>query len=614
MPLNTANMTLNGHLTSADMLQYANLLTGVMTDQPVRIANTVSVGASPLMLGAAAAGPYIAPTLQGGIVFGTNNAGRWSIALGGDLQTQTDGAYNIGGTAANRPNNIYITGALSVGSTNERVRSTGTNLNVESADGQLTVAGITATYAMANAYWDGAAYQRFSTAVASFLCGVNQTSFIIDGVAAGANPITWVGLMSLDHSGNMSIGGSISTPTLAVTTINFPNGGYIQSYASPPYVQINQLTVTPGPTALASLAVNGSSALNGATTVGGALSVAGVIYGANVIDLANTSVQRCATYYGLNNSTYITNDGTNWSFTGSTFNLGAAQISSVGTIIVASDYSITFAVNGYYWKGLSGVAVVLTNGSIQMNGGTLYFEASRGVYIQWNGGQLLMSYPPISVNGYYYFTSTAIAFYWNGTGIQSSHVFYSPGLYCSSRLYTNGTDWGWSNNLGGNTYSNGVFNTTLQICAYGAYNSGANNNAFMAPNLGDYRGQGLAWQWATWACVDHAQEYGLRLEPIADPLCYVRHITGWSYDHPWMENDKRGPVLDEDGAICFTPTYGFKPSEVAQYLPELVGYNSETGEPESIDLDRMGVVLWEAFKQYACQTDARLEQLERTRV
>jgi hypothetical protein len=46
VPLDTSRMVFKGHLTSPDIKQYADLLTGGMTDQPVTLGNTLSIGGS----------------------------------------------------------------------------------------------------------------------------------------------------------------------------------------------------------------------------------------------------------------------------------------------------------------------------------------------------------------------------------------------------------------------------------------------------------------------------------------------------------------------------------------------------------------------------------------
>ena len=46
MPLDTTNFHAQGPVKSVDLMQFYNLFTGVMTDQPVTHANTLTVGGS----------------------------------------------------------------------------------------------------------------------------------------------------------------------------------------------------------------------------------------------------------------------------------------------------------------------------------------------------------------------------------------------------------------------------------------------------------------------------------------------------------------------------------------------------------------------------------------
>lgn len=50
MPLNTVRMVPGGHLMSVDIKQYADLLLGSMTDQPVTLGSTLSIGGALTML------------------------------------------------------------------------------------------------------------------------------------------------------------------------------------------------------------------------------------------------------------------------------------------------------------------------------------------------------------------------------------------------------------------------------------------------------------------------------------------------------------------------------------------------------------------------------------
>lgn len=107
MPLDASTMIQNGHARHTDVLQFVQLLTGVMTDQPVTVANTITVGAAPMTLGAVANRPFIAPALSGALSLGTASNVRWNVDVSGPLLAQLDNQYDIGASGANRPRTIY---------------------------------------------------------------------------------------------------------------------------------------------------------------------------------------------------------------------------------------------------------------------------------------------------------------------------------------------------------------------------------------------------------------------------------------------------------------------------------------------------------------------------
>lgn len=114
MPLNSSNFVLNGHAVSADMLQFVQLLTGVMADQPVHIANTlladgaITTTAGAVNLGSGPGASVVLSTPSGNLSFAVGGTVRWAIAPSGNMLAGADNSYDIGATAANRPRNIYM--------------------------------------------------------------------------------------------------------------------------------------------------------------------------------------------------------------------------------------------------------------------------------------------------------------------------------------------------------------------------------------------------------------------------------------------------------------------------------------------------------------------------
>jgi hypothetical protein len=248
--------------------------------------------------------------------------------------------------------------------------------------------------------------------------------------------------------------------------------------------------------------------------------------------------------------------------------------------------------------------------------GSLFFRSDNGVSVVWDGANLRASVGFVT-NGNLNADGGHLwmAGHWlrTTTGIWDTDTSFSANgdLRAVGRLITNNWDVGSANSLGGAAIVGGEINAHGRIYAMAQWGGAlANDNCFLAPNIGDNRGQALAYSWGTWSSVDHAVEYGLRLEPIPDALSAVRSLKGYSYDHAHFGPNARTPLRRADGQVVASPTYGFKASEVARLLPELVGRDPQTGEPQSVDLDRLGVILWEAFKHYTAATDARLDALE----
>lgn len=182
----------------------------------------------------------------------------------------------------------------------------------------------------------------------------------------------------LDNAGNATIGGSltINGPNLAMaapTVMRFAHGGAISDYdggASGGYVNISQLTVTPGLTAVSTLNVNGplnanaSSVLNGTTSMTGNASVAGALtVGAGVAVGQALTVGTTSTFNGVathnqditltgqrvvsfNNSECLVSPGTNIGHPGAVylsphayvfFDLGVGHILTCQSLVQTSD-------------------------------------------------------------------------------------------------------------------------------------------------------------------------------------------------------------------------------------------------------------------------------------
>jgi hypothetical protein len=601
MPLDSTNFTQNGTNTHQDHLQFFNLLTGVMTDQPVRIANTVTVGGNALVLGAAsAAGPFITPAVSGSLLFGTNNQVRWAIDFSnGQFQAQADNSYDIGQAASNRPRSIFVATSLTVpaintqtlaattsvtsplhivGTANERIRNPvngAANLSVESADGQVTSAGKLAVYMGGNAYLDGTSWQRFDTAQPYSIIGVSPGWLNFYSGVAGANPATDYGVkFSVDGSGNglfhgtlASLGQLTANANLALagdflinptSVFRFNNGATLSQWSSGAdnRVIISALTVTPGPTAVAAFSANGAFTSNSTVVFNQGATVAG-----GTLNISNLTIQYLTTMYGVNNGCYLTNNGADWTFAG-------GNLTTSGSLWVnGSNASVTIsqAGNGVITTGAGDLYIRSTSGNVRFDSGsifspsaaisTVYFSASIAAPYLQNAGAALRYY---------------------ATGV---HSFEGSGqinctiMQFSSSINSNGAVW----------RCDGVQNIVTLA-------PGGSQHWFMT------NGQA---GWATVYGLNFANQSARRskdnIRVLEDPLSIVldEGIHGVRYTERSTGDEKVGFIADDWLGV----------------LPEIVGLD-DIGDVAMLDYDRIGAVTFEALKQYAIQTNARLKTLE----
>jgi hypothetical protein len=280
---------------------------------------------------------------------------------------------------------------------------------------------------------------------------------------------------------------------------------------------------------------------------------------------------------------------------------------NAATFNASSNYYYFASNSGIYWSW-DGTYLHATH-SLVTNGAAVYLS-NNATFGIWTDGTYTHIGPNVLSHGYVYLAGSGSIFInWDGTGISHSHQIRGPSVFVSGAIQTQSWASGVGvNQLGDTTAINNRLYVWLSIQGMRTWaDLSGNANCFLAPNIGDNRGQGLAWQWATWACVDHAIEYGLRAAPVLNALDVVRAVKGYYYEHMAFSDAGRTPLRDQAGELIITPTYGFRASEVMEYLPELVSCNPQTGVPEAIDLDRMCVVLWEAVKEQA----TRIDELER---
>lgn len=316
--------------------------------------------------------------------------------------------------------------------------------------------------------------------------------------------------------------------------------------------------------------------------------------------------------------------------------------------------------NAVYWRwnvsgGASGTANRLscahgvsggdlhTNGAVYAHGGLVYFRNDNGVYWHWRpdldsprgalyavsgvytsgnlrsdaslhvqGSARVVSTLTVESGLIYLRSDAAIWFGWNASraSLETSHNLVVPTLFvssatgsghgidCSNQIFAAGDI------MTGNSVSSrtNIFAHDGQIIAFYDWGAAGHANGLLTSDRGNPFGTGLASQWLTWACVDHAEQYGLRRERITGAMDILQGITGYSYDHLFREQDGKTPQRRRDGSIATWRDYGFRASEVHKLLPEMVGFDPD-GTPDSVEHGHMVAVLWEAVKDLAAEVE-----------
>jgi hypothetical protein len=203
--------------------------------------------------GAVPAGGTVGQVLQKSATADYNVAwaaqsGGITLPLGQPLTFSPDSAYDIGASGSSRPRDVWVGGKLMVAGASLLPRSTGT-LGIEAPSQYLMLSSLNGTHVNGNCYWDGVNWQRWSTAVGSAVWYVTSNGVGMTAAPAGTGNVPLTGKLTIDLNG----------------TLIFTGGGAISDYGSS-YVAINNLTVTPG--ALAAATINCNGPLNNAAIAG----------------------------------------------------------------------------------------------------------------------------------------------------------------------------------------------------------------------------------------------------------------------------------------------------------------------------------------------------------
>ena len=607
MPLSAVNFVTKGPVMHADLLQFYNLFTGVMTDQPITFPNVVSIGGSqgnttvPLKLYGAAGqtthlfdlyadhsasqpgwgmaalgqmgwGPGGAASIDTTLSRVATQNGHASDTAGILITPYLEVAGNIQAVTYVYTNGATVTGPganplqltinqdllvnrnVYVGDTSHILHgpvNATTSLSIECSTGYSFLCGSSGTQITYNGYWDGTNWMRFNTSNTFFVWYLDASGATLSYAAAAANPISGqTNLLRVDAVGNLTAGGNVFT-------------------------------------------VQGA----------GQGSATWIMSGGNLLNRMDGSwyFQNAA---GSANRMTLDNGG----------NLILGGFCQVGNTLV-------FSVNGYYWAGIAGVAAVRTNGSIQVDGGAVYFEASRAVMIQWRSdlGALYIPYGngiytsvgtftgQVTISSYcrvanglatdngnlYFRNDNAIYISWDGGSLRTSHNILNMGaLY-----YFSGNGGIWMGNWDGSS-----IHTSHPLFVGGAPGTGITYSGGGANQSITCSGAVLSASWQFNAPGGYTQNSS---EKIKTNIVTIPE-SKW---HSLLRDDslrglhyQRTDVPDIAGERW---EYGFSADRWLARVPEVVTTDAD-GEPESMYYNGVVPFLWEAVR---CLL-ARVESLE----
>ena len=133
----------------------------------------------------------------------------------------------------------------------------------------------------------------------------------------------------------------------------------------------------------------------------------------------------------------------------------------------------------------------------------------------------------------------------------------------------------------------------LTVGAYGKLGVGVGDPWYRLelPNESNTTGRGRANAWVTYSSA----RWKTNIDAISDPLEKLKRLRGVYFD--WKESG--------------THDIGMIAEEVAEVIPEVVGYEKDSGTPESLDYGRLVALLVEAVKEQQARIDTLEKALER---
>jgi hypothetical protein len=491
--------------------------------------------------------------------------------------------------------NGTISGSLNAASYNvsggSSVAGVASSIVVGSPNQYVFLSSRAGSHLAGNAYWDGSNWQRYDATSPSAIWIASNSGITYMTAPAGS------GTLPLSVQLTISTGG----------IINYPSGSYIRDYGGG-YVQINQLTVTPGVLAAAGFTCNGNETINGSSTITGNLQVNAAINSGGQITAGQGVDSGSGVYY------FAHNGGINWTWTG--YITATHGVQSNGNMFI-------FAGAAAYWSW-DGTWVRSTGGSgIGTSGSTIWLVNNAGIGLNWDNTYLHVN-PNVLTSTVYLGNRGDTYLSFDGTNITCSRSFLSYGASIAGDLSVSATFYvrSGSNIIfqvaapSGETYCNADchfanFRGYYQHAAYNSYNgapSGGNQNAFLAPNNGDYTGSGLANAWRTWS----ASRFKENVAHLHGALDLVRHddLHGVSYDNidHIGDPDRKGGPHRPSGRR--SRQVGFVADNWLPHVQDMgIVHTDHEGRAESMDYSRVTAVLWEAVKQHVSETDMALANL-----
>jgi len=307
-----------------------------------------------------------------------------------------------------------------------------------------------------------------------------------------------------------------------------------------------RLNGSAGVTIQGPLVIEGSSNLS----VGGTSTLTGFVTHPAGASFGNVDISLIRTIYGMNNSIYITNNGSVWQMHGAFSADNTLTITGISYLAELHTSGYIYADGGhiYLYTGASQCHISVWNanqtriyGALMIDGAApnadLYL-AGNGAHLQWNTGYWIGNNSTlITTNGNfqgssaYYFGGASVNITWNGTYLNFSH---------SIQFNTPGNQIVWSN---------------------GSYISG---------NAGYVQGSQRALKHSVTPIADSEL-----LAQVSDPRL---HVTSY-----YWEGETK-------------PNTGFIADEIAQVLPKNVVRN-KNGEPSGYNPQEMIAILWGAVRE-----------------